>query len=67
MPTNGTDSLDRLGGVGPNTPTNYAGVGGSVDASPSVPALPPALALGLVILLLGAGFLSLRWVRRSEA
>lgn len=35
VPTNGTDSLDDLTGVGLNTPTNYAGTTGSVDASPS--------------------------------
>lgn len=33
VPTNGTDSIDEVSGVGPNTPTNYAGVSGSVDAS----------------------------------
>jgi len=55
VPTNGIDSQNRIGGVLPNSPTNYAGVSGSVDASagPSVPALSEwgiGLAAGLVLL-----------------
>lgn len=43
LPTNGTDSFDDVTGVGPNTPTNYAGDTGTVDASPppSVPLASP--------------------------
>jgi len=61
VPTNGTDSLDRLAGVGANTPTNYAGETGSVDASPPPPPLPvlpaasPAALLILTALLGSAG------------
>lgn len=56
VPTNGSDSLDRTTGVGPNSPTNFAGDTGSVDATP-----PPAVsagswtaAIGTVLLMLGA-------------
>ena len=56
-PTNGTDSLDRLTGVGANTPTNYAGETGSVDASPPPPPPPPtpvlpALSRGTLLILM---------------
>jgi hypothetical protein len=63
VPTNGTDSLDRLTGVGPNSPTNYAGVTGSVDASPAeVPSVSlPVLAIGtLLLLFVGIGTLAIR-------
>ncbi len=36
VPTDGIDSLDDVSGIGPNTPTNYSGVSGSVDASGGV-------------------------------
>jgi hypothetical protein len=48
VPTNGTDSLDRFTGVGPNTPTNYNGDSATVDASP--PQLPATSPLGLWIM-----------------
>ena len=41
VPTNGIDSLDRTAGVGQNSPENYAGETGSVDASPAPPPPPP--------------------------
>lgn len=34
IPTDGVNSLSRSTGVGPNSPTNYAGQTGSVNASP---------------------------------
>ncbi len=37
LPTNGKDSLNRVGAsivAGPNSPTNFAGVSGNVDACP---------------------------------
>lgn len=62
VPTNGTDSLDRITGVGVNSPTNYAGTMGSVDASgpPSVPSASGlALLLGLAALMTaGIAFLA---------
>ena len=69
VPTNGTDSLDRISGVGPNTPTNYAGVTGSVDASgpPSIPATPGPIALIVVGGLLFAGVVSLLRTRQHAA
>lgn len=67
VPTNGTDSLDRLTGVGANSPTNYAGDSGSVDANVSAPI--PLLGPGAAALLFSAvgagGYLALR--RRIRA
>jgi len=67
VPTNGTDSLDRFTGVGANSPTNYAGQTGSVDANESLPL--PLLGRGAAALLfttVGAGgYLALR--RRAHA
>ena len=34
LPTNGKDSLNRAGVPGPNSPTNFAGESGNVDACP---------------------------------
>lgn len=55
VPTNGVDSYDAENGVGPNTPTNYAGESGTVDASaggmPAVPATS-AWAFGVMTIIL---------------
>jgi hypothetical protein len=61
VPTNGVDSLHRATGVGPNSPTNYAGVTGSVDASPpdAIPSLP-LWGVALVTVLLAATAVALR-------
>ena len=40
VPTNGTNSLNRITGVGANTPKNYAGTQGNVNAAP--PPVPSA-------------------------
>jgi len=45
LPTNGTSSLSRQASLGPlvsgtNSPTNFAGVTGTIDASGGAPALP---------------------------
>ena len=40
LPLNGINARRRGGTTGPNTPTNYAGVEGFVDASPSPPGVP---------------------------
>ena len=69
VPTNGIDSLRRNLTTGPNTPTNYAGATGQVDASsgPPVPALN-GLGIGLVIgLLLLAGVVVVRRSRSAAA
>lgn len=52
VPTNGTDSFTKNLGVGPNTPKNYAGTQGSVDAAPPVIPVPSwsGSMLGLLIL-----------------
>jgi hypothetical protein len=53
VPTNGLDSLDRTTGLGTtNSPENYAGVTGTVDASggPPAPSAPSASAIMLVML-----------------
>jgi hypothetical protein len=57
VPTNGTQSLDRINGVQTNSPTNYAGQTGSVNASPgpSVPMLPAPMVLFATLLVLGVG------------
>jgi hypothetical protein len=64
VPTNGISSLDRISGVGVNSPTNYAGQTGSVDlsATPTVPMLPPPMLTFAMLLVLGvgAGFLVTR-------
>ena len=68
VPTNGTDSLDRIAGVGANSPTNYAGATGSVDANPPGPvSLPAASPLGvaMLVVLLGGGGLAIALRRRS--
>ena len=68
VPTNGTDSLDRLTGVGANSPTNYAGDTGSVDASPApIPVSSPMAALVLAAAVLAAGVLLLKTVRLDDA
>lgn len=63
VPTGGTQSLHKLTGQGVNSPTNYAGVTGSVDASPAGPTIP-VLAPGAAVLLFGSvaagGFAVLR-------
>ncbi len=40
IPLDGVNAFRDGGTTGPNTPTNYAGVAGSVDASPQPPAVP---------------------------
>ncbi|MGH9867686.1 MAG: hypothetical protein ACREAA_05920 [Candidatus Polarisedimenticolia bacterium] len=41
VPTDGVNSLNRTGGSLPNSPTNYAGVTGSVNANPPAPPAVP--------------------------
>lgn len=61
VPTNGTDSLDDVAGVGANSPTNYAGVTGSVDASAQpVPLSSPQWVFLLVASLLTLAIVLLR-------
>lgn len=77
LPTNGIDSLNRNGTgstsgvVAVNSPTNYAGDSGSVDASPpGEPPVPvssaPAIAL-LLGSLLAAGYFFSRRVRHAAS
>lgn len=66
VPTNGTDALNRTGGVVVNAPTNYAGTQGSVDASPpaaEVPSLSNPALVGVAAILLAAALLWARPVR----
>lgn len=66
VPTNGTDSLNRITGVGANTPKNYAGVQGNVDGTPApVPSASFWMAALLVSSLAAMGALLLR--RRAGA
>lgn len=52
VPINGVDSLDRTSGVGRNSPTNFAGASGSVNAS-GIPAAAPVTTIFGVIVLVG--------------
>lgn len=57
LPTDGILSMNRNKTTGTNTPTNYAGTSGSVDASPPIPtpAFPGWASLVTVALLLVTG------------
>lgn len=50
VPTDGVNSLQRSGAVGPNTPTNYAGVTGTVHAVAVVPAMGTRSVIVLAVL-----------------
>jgi hypothetical protein len=68
VPTNGTDSFNEITGVGPNTPRNYAGVQGNVDAS-GAPAVPTASFWMTTLLfssLVGFGALALRRIQGAS-
>jgi hypothetical protein len=66
VPTNGTDSLTETaaGGAinaGPNTPKNYAGVTGSVNAAPpSVPSGSASTIVATLMMMVVLGFIGLR-------
>ena len=53
VPTDGVNSLNRNLTTGANSPTNYAGATGSVNASPAVPSTSRGAMLALAALLLG--------------
>lgn len=59
VPTDGTQSRDRLNGIQTNSPKNYAGIEGSVDASgggdPDVPMLPGPMIAFATLLVMGVG------------
>lgn len=59
FPTDGVTSLSDSGTPGMNTPRNFAGVSGSVNAALAVPTLPAWAIIGLVgmALLLASGLL----------
>jgi hypothetical protein len=62
VPTDGTHSLLRNGSTAINSPTNYAGQGGSVNLATAVPMLPRwglVLVMG-ALLLAGSGILARR-------
>ncbi len=64
VPTDGTSSLNRITGVGANTPRNYAGTQGNVDASPApVPTTSSWMMTVLLAALSGVGIFALRRVR----
>lgn len=71
VPTNGTDSFTDVGGVatsGPNTPKNYAGDEGSVNAAGApVPSSSIPMLLFVAALVSIAGVATLRLQRRSVA
>jgi hypothetical protein len=55
LPTDGILSLNRNGTTGTNSPTNYAGQSGSVDASPNVPAASTWGLIAMLVLLAAGG------------
>lgn len=66
VPTNGTNSLTDGLGVGPNTPKNYAGNQGSVDASPApVPTASFWMTAALFTSLAAIGIVTLRRLRTT--
>jgi len=70
VPTDGVNSLTRVSpaaGVLPNTPTNYAGVTGTVNAAPAVPSSSWPTALGMLALLAGTGAVAARRMAREAA
>lgn len=66
VPTNGTNSLDRASGAGPNTPRNRLGATGQVNANPApVPSVSFWATVALVSTLAAMGAWTLR--RRAGA
>ena len=66
VPTNGTDSLNRITGVGANTPRNYAGVQGNVNGAPEpVPTASVWMTAALFASLSAMGVLALRRFRAA--
>jgi hypothetical protein len=61
VPTDGINSVSRVGGTGVNSPTNFAGDSGSVDAAPpSVPSSTKPIALLMLAVLTATGLLAAR-------
>ena len=71
IPTNGIDSYSEGGIVVANSPTNYAGQTGSVDASGGGPPVVPSASSGAWLvglgLLMAAGIAALVWRRQATA
>jgi hypothetical protein len=70
IPTDGIESFSEGGIVATNSPTNYAGTTGSVDASgppPQVPSSSTGTWLVGLGLLMAAGVAALLWRRQSAA
>jgi len=65
VPTDGTNALTRAGAVAVNTPTNYAGASGTVNASPPPPSVPlsswPTVIMMLLVVV-GTGIGTVAWV-----
>jgi len=57
VPTDGINSRDRMSGIGTNTPKNYAGTQGQVNAAPqpAVPLLPGPMVAFALLLVMGVG------------
>ena len=55
VPTDGLQSIDDATGVGQNSPENYAGQTGSVNANPAPPAVPLSSPLVVLFILAACG------------
>jgi hypothetical protein len=72
LPTDGIDSIQRdlqtgTQTVGVNTPINFAGQSGTVNAATAVPAGAPLVLIPMAIALVGIGVIQLRRRRRDES
>jgi len=72
LPTNGIDSLQRdlqtgMTTVGVNSPINFAGQSGTVNATTVVPAAAPLVLIPMAIALIGIGAVLLRRRRHDQS
>ena len=64
VPTDGVNALTRAGATVTNTPTNYAGTSGTVNAAappPSVPLTSWPAVMGMLALIVGTGTGAVAW------
>ena len=70
VPTDGVNALTRGGTTATNTPTNYAGASGTVNAAPTPPPSVPLTSwpavLGMLALIVGTGTGAVTWAPRRK-